>query len=126
MSWFFVYLLVKLTAVQIFFVATTTILGSVGFIGTFIYHLEAESYRPSKNLKKWKPYLKKAWIGAVIFALLAILTPTTKQGAVIWLLPKIVNNEQVQEVPEKALSLLNQQMDQWLEDNLKIEKKEKE
>jgi hypothetical protein len=118
-----VYLLVKLTAIGTFFGVTAIILGSCGFVGTVMYALEAESYRPSKNLKTWKPYLKNAWIGTVIFAILCVATPTTKQAAVIWLLPKIVNNEQVQAVPEKALKLLNKQMDEWLEENLKLEDK---
>ena len=127
MSWLFVYLLVKLTAMVHFFSITAAVLGSCGLIGTIMYFLEADSYRPSESILKLKPYLKNMWVGTVIFALLAVATPTTKQGAVIWLLPKVVNNEQVQAVPEKALRLLNNQLDEWLEDNLKIEdKQEKE
>ena len=126
MSWLFVYLLVKLTSISVFFSVLSGTLGSGAFMGTIGYVITGD-VDGWKKVEKWKSPLKKLWIATLITGFLAAVTPTTKQAAVIWLLPKVVNNEQVQAVPEKALRLLNQQMDQWLEDNLKIEdKQEKE
>jgi hypothetical protein len=55
---------------------------------------------------------------------LACLIPTTEEMAAIYLLPKIANNEQVQQVPDKAMQLLNGKLDEWIAD-VRGEKKEK-
>lgn len=47
-----------------------------------------------------------------VFVFLAIFTPTTKEAAAIYLIPKIANNEKVKEIPSKFLSLA----DEWLEE----------
>jgi hypothetical protein len=46
----------------------------------------------------------------------ALLTPTTKEFAVIYLAPKIINNEQVQKIPDNALKLLNKKMEEYIND----------
>jgi len=50
----------------------------------------------------------------VVFLSLCILIPTTKQACAIYVLPKIINNEKVQKIPEKILDLSNQ----WLDNHI--------
>lgn len=68
---------------------------------------------------------KKIFIGwtmslatGCFFLIFAVFIPSTKQLASIVVLPKIINNEQVQEIPERLLDLGLS----WLEE-LKPEKK---
>lgn len=49
----------------------------------------------------------------LLTTILAILVPTTKQLAAIYLIPKVVNNEQVQKIPENVLNLLNSKLNEW-------------
>ena len=66
---------------------------------------------------------------AVVFAFVLTLfgkpfIPTTKEAAAIYLVPAIINNEQVQKVPTNAMKLLNKKLEQYLIDNEVIEKEE--
>lgn len=55
---------------------------------------------------------------AVIFILLSLFTPTTKEFAVIYLVPKIINNEQIQSVASDGLQCMKNQMEAWLDEQL--------
>ena len=57
-----------------------------------------------------------------LFLIAACAIPNSNQVAAIYLLPKIANNEQVQQIPDKALKLMEGKMDEWL-DGLRKEKK---
>lgn len=58
-------------------------------------------------------------IGSVCVGVACLtFTPSTKEAAAIYLIPKIVNNEQVQQVPENALRLLNIKLEEWIQDSL--------
>ncbi len=70
------------------------------------------------------------WFAVISMTLLPVLlfglvfTPSTKEMAAIYLLPKIVNNEKVQNIPDKALQLLNAKLDQWVKETLSKKKEE--
>jgi len=59
---------------------------------------------------------------AVIFILLAVFVPNTKQACTIYVVPKIINNEQVQQIPDKLLELGNKQLDEWIEEFKDVKK----
>ncbi len=73
------------------------------------------------NGKKW---LKRLAAIGVTLLLVLVVTPTTKQAAVIYLLPKIVNNTNVQALPTNALRLLNSKMEAYINEQVLIGKKE--
>jgi cytochrome bd-type quinol oxidase subunit 2 len=52
----------------------------------------------------------------LLASLMLTFIPSTKEYAAIYLIPKVVNNEQVQQVPENALKLLNAKLQEWLKD----------
>ncbi len=52
--------------------------------------------------------IKISIIAAIIGGLGALFIPTTKQMAAIIVVPKIVNNEKAQEIPETLLDLYNE------------------
>jgi len=63
-------------------------------------------------------YLWRACVPFVILLLGVSLIPDTKHACVIYLLPKVVNNEQVQKMPETFVKLLNTKMEAWINESL--------
>ena len=61
--------------------------------------------------------LSRVLAGVVVVAfILVILIPNTKQACIIYVLPKVANNEQVQQIPEKLLDIANGWLDEQLSD----------
>jgi hypothetical protein len=60
------------------------------------------------------PWLKAAGVIFCIFMAFNVIIPTTKQAAIVYCLPKIVNNEQVQKIPDNLLKLTNSWIDEAL------------
>lgn len=59
----------------------------------------------------------------VFILIFSILCPSSKTIAAMYLVPKIIENKQVSELPEKMIKLLNVKVDDWISD-LADEKKE--
>lgn len=116
MSAWEVYLFTRLSAVNIISVILLVVFGLTGFLLTLFGFIEEEPEQ--KKLGKWSLFI------AGISMLLLVIIPTTKEAAAIYLIPKLINNEQVQKIPENAAKLLNAKLDEWIEDSLG--KKEKE
>ena len=56
---------------------------------------------------------KKTLSPTIVFGLLAVAVPTQKEAAAIYLVPKIVNNEQVQDIAGKSLDILTLKLNEW-------------
>jgi len=69
-----------------------------------------------ENSENTKKAAKKCGIIAVITAIIGTFVPTSKEMAAIYLIPKIVNNEQVKDVPSKGMEILNLKLDGWIDD----------
>jgi membrane-associated HD superfamily phosphohydrolase len=52
----------------------------------------------------------------VISLLLSVVIPDTKTMALIYVIPKIINNEKVQKIPGKILDLANIKLDEWIKE----------
>jgi len=91
---FQMYLLLTLDNVVIFI----TIFGMLGVIISLVYLTSTYN-----NLLPYEWNIKRVLIMVIPIFLLIIATllPTTKQMAAILVLPKIINNESIQEVPEQ-------------------------
>jgi hypothetical protein len=110
-----VYWFTRLDQIQVVFIVITIVLAiclpTAGIIGSIEGNWE--------SIKKW--ILGGCWVLAVSIVC-GIFIPNTKQAAVIYLLPKIANNEQVQKVPENFVKLLNTKMEEWMKDTMKEKK----
>jgi hypothetical protein len=51
-----------------------------------------------------------------VMSLIVCLIPSTRSAIAIWAVPKVINNEQVQALPNNALKLVNAQLQEWLKD----------
>lgn len=136
-----VWLWVKLSALSNFFdwfAFLFSILGAITLIFLIPAHItwrgecdqSSESYKnfikSQKAIFLRLSNLKKYFIPLTgIFILLSIFTPTTKEFAVIYLVPKIVNNEQIQGIASDGLQCMKKQMEAWLNEKLPINKENK-
>jgi hypothetical protein len=124
MEYFLMYLFVKLDsfnglligfAIAFLFYGFT----SGGAVGGIVISAEYNPKEPP--MEKWKRIIKTLksvpiLITGFIFIILANLLPTTKEAAVIYVVPKIVNvvtaNKEIQKLPNNILQLANA----WIEE----------
>ena len=97
------YWIVKLTDIQLFFCILGSCTITAGIISVIAIALGEE--RLSK-LFSW------VTITGIVLAFIGTLIPSTKQMAAILILPSVINNEQIQEMPAKLLELGNE----WIEE----------
>jgi hypothetical protein len=128
-EWWYIYLFTRLDAIKSFLYIPSIFLLIFGafFIicGGVIWHLAKESPMLESSQEKliWAPKLVEKYgpiFLCVSFFLGAINTaiPSTKEVAAIIILPKIANNETVQEVPNNVATLLNEKFKAWIDETL--------
>ena len=61
---------------------------------------------------KW---FKRTLVMFIVLSSISVITPNSKTIAGIYLIPKLTNNKQVQKIPEKVLTILNEKLDQYME-----------
>lgn len=98
------------------FMLVTSIISIVFFLFMGLYQaIEKDEYKFLLIHKK-KLTLVLFWI------LLSNIIPSTKQAVAIILIPKIINNEKVQEIPVKLLNIVDKKLTSLLSEEV-IEKK---
>ena len=112
-----------------------SVFSAIGIIGTAItffywkekvpiYNREGTETKPSEYfIKIKKTVLEISKKGLILFIILfcfafptAVFLPTTKQACVIYLLPQIANNENIQKIPNNISDLMNKKLEQWIDD----------
>jgi predicted MFS family arabinose efflux permease len=95
------YWITRLDDIKFILIAT----GVIGILGTFFFNIIDD------RLSCGKPFI----ICIILFffvGILGIATPTVKQIAAILILPKIINNQEIQKLPSNITNLANE----WLEE----------
>jgi len=112
------YWLLKLDHIRSFFETSVFVL----FLGGLILLLVVSINLSEGNIesKKWLFIPMSMLLMALLSGISVALIPTTKQMACIVVLPKIINDEQVREIPSKIVDLA----DSWI-DELKPKQEEK-
>jgi len=119
MNMWLMYLVLKLDNISGALIAFSVILGMVvifGGLGLFALrdiHEDDEAFLKNILPKLFKIY-KRVSIVTITIVCLAILVPTTKQMAAIYFVPKVINNKQVQKMPNKLVVLANSWMDEQI------------
>jgi hypothetical protein len=70
---------------------------------------------------EWKTHKKYVFILLAISLIplfIGIITPSKKELAVIYFMPKVINNEQIATTGNKGLEALNSIFDKWVKDTL--------
>ena len=66
---------------------------------------------------------KRIASSCIVFVMLGIFLPSSQTIAAIYVIPKIVENKQLSELPNKALEVSNLKLDEWTK-NLKVDNNE--
>lgn len=126
MSMWMMYLVLKLDDIHLFLhefqpvLAAPLFLLGLGLIMSYVptsIRQDDESgckYYIKKIFPKLLTIFKALGITWIIVILFGILMPTTKQAAAIYFLPKMINNQQVQKMPDKLVILANDWMDEQI------------
>jgi hypothetical protein len=86
---------------------------SVILLICFFYNKYQDEPKFAKILKK---YLYLSCPIAILFLILALAIPNTKQAIAIYTVPKIVNNESIQELPKNTADFVNEQLKLWVKE----------
>ncbi len=120
-----VYLFTRLDAIHVI-AGAAIVMAAIGLLLFGIHYLFEDMWErddDNKEKKKTVKTIKRLVAVAISGLLVCVIIPSTKEAAVIYLLPKIANNEQVQKVPENFVKLLNTKMEAWIADFEKDKKK---
>ena len=121
MNMWMMYLVLKLDdlvwGAQIFCTVcfTITVICLIVFIISSIVGADSDCQEGVTHIKKaFIPMLKIFIPAAVVSFLLFVAIPTTKQAAAIYFVPKVLNNKQIQKMPNKLVTLANDWMDEQI------------
>jgi hypothetical protein len=117
MSYWMMYLITRASSINSVFECIGVISGVAVVVALAI--LFAVVGDPDASDLSWGKKIVK--IGVIVFlisSILSCLVPTTPELAAIYLIPKIVNNEQCQKVPENALRFLNKKLETWISETI--------
>lgn len=130
MSPFWVYVILKLNAVVACFGVIGSVLVAVSLGVAFVAWMDATDYGLSDTVRlKALSAIKRVAVPLACAGLLciaiAVATPTTKQAATIWLLPRIATEENIDAATDEVREVYGLAK-QWLRDQVETPKAEKE
>jgi len=122
MSYTFIYLFTRLESFNSL-IRNLIIISILSIIGLIIFFfLEQDSYVDGeiKNIYSSKiiVWIKKIAVLLILCTIFSVTIPTTKEAAVIYLLPKVIKNEQCQQIPTNFVKFLNLKMEKWLNEQI--------
>lgn len=112
MSGLTLYFLLKLTAIGL----TLIWLGAVLLMLQVVFMVVSACYAGSSGEDWWPIYKKFRPVFNIIFGVILIIfgvmVPSTKQAAVIYVVPKVANSQIMEKIPQKILLL----SEEWFEE----------
>ena len=117
MTHFEMYLFTRLDTLSITATVLLVLSAALCFFAGVVWGVESSGYNPSESILMGAKRVCRASFGiSVACLLLVIAVPTQKEAAAIYLVPKIVNNEQVQDIAGKSLDILTLKLNEWVAD----------
>ena len=110
MSMLFVYIFVMMDSIKLGLGLLALI--SVVFIFISAAATDTSDVEAKRRAKKW---LKICIATFLLIGSVAILTPDTKQFAAIYMIPKVVNNEDVRVMSDDAMKMLRLKFEEYLD-----------
>ena len=127
MSYTFIYFFTRLDSFNsliknLIFISFLSIIGLI-----ILFFLEQDSYVDGEIKNIYSPkiivWIKKIAVLLILCTIFSVTIPTTKEAAVIYLLPKVIKNEQCQQIPTNFVKFLNLKMEKWLNEQIGEEKR---
>lgn len=113
MSAMSIYWLLKLDDIQTIFCFIALIMFIISVICFVDAGMKNDDENPDKKSIQKSVNRGFVFISLSLFSFICYkMTPSTKQMAIIYVTPKIINNEKVQQIPSKILNLTNDWLDE--------------
>ena len=129
MEWWQVYLFTRLDNISTLF-EISSIIGIFILIAYLLYEGQRTSEAEDKEIrKKLQKKIPLACFIYMIFPILTCLTPTEKEAAAIYLIPKITKGDAMQEVsklPKNMAMLINKKCEEYINSSVGIKEEVKE
>lgn len=77
-----------------------------------------------ENIKLWNKLKIYLFISSILI-FCSIFIPSTKEAIVIYTIPKITNNQDVQQIPANFAKLINEKLQEWMKDVDILQKEKK-
>jgi len=110
-SYIFLYLITRLS--KILFVNILGIIGSFVWLVFLGILWITEPDNPFIDIKK---FTKRAFISLIICLSLCVIIPNEREFAFIYVVPKLVKNEKITNIPDKILDIANLYIDNKLKE----------
>lgn len=88
----------------------------VAFLIFAFFAVSNDGYHEPIKWESLKKYFNWSIFSAILGALMLTFIPSAKELVAIYAIPKVVNNEQVQAIPEKLLELANLKLDDLIQE----------
>ena len=122
MTWQMVYWITRLDAIRCVSIGVAILLAItvvVLFVMGVSFCGDRTSASEDKTIRRQYRKVTVRCMFPLIFLLFLIaFIPSTKEACAIYLIPKVVNNEEVQKVPNNALKLLNAKLEEWIDEQI--------
>jgi hypothetical protein len=99
-----------ITVVSVF----SVLIGIVGLTGYIVCLCSDDDC--AENIPIFRKILKSCIVAICISSLMSIVVPSSKSLAAIIIIPKIVNNEKVQDITDNTLNILQSLTVKWVND----------
>jgi len=98
----------------------------VPLIAAYVCEVILDSHIPTGEeevlfLNKCRKIGKILIVISCIFITTSIFLPSSKTAVAMFVVPKIVNNEDIQEMPQNVFKLMNEKLKEWTKDVLDAE-----
>lgn len=124
MEWWHVYLFTRLDSLNVVLALITMSIAFVVLLSLWAYFME--DYEDDTVASTLKGNMKMTIILFCISVLANVALPTQKEMAAIYLLPKLANTQELQQIPKDTAKLLRLQLDSWIEKLSSSEKQKTE
>jgi hypothetical protein len=111
MSGWIIYLISILDALNAFFIVVC-IVASLGLVARVIY-FTTEDFWNDKEFNFFTTGIKRVCIFSFICLAATIFIPTKENMVLMYVVPKIVNNKEIQALPPRLLKSLNDTLDHY-------------
>jgi hypothetical protein len=120
MSWFIVYLIVILDGIVSGIHVLAIISAVVACISMAVKVIVGSSDKLTEGEQRMVSGARKLFrvtiVLCLVFSFIYMFTPTSKQAAAIYLIPKVVNNEDVRDISKSGAKLLKEKLNSYLDE----------
>jgi len=89
----------------------TALLTTVLSIGFFLF---SQDYSQIAYKQKYQKYSKQLFVLSIILYILVVITPSTKQATIMYVIPKMTHNKELIIESREELNLIKRTFNSWL------------